>query len=191
MSQSFALQRPLSNYAATTDPGVGDDDADGYSVGSLWWNVTGDSAFACLDASTGAAIWKRIGSGYTITLQALTSAPGDGATVYFGSLPKAPTTTANISKVYIPRAGTITRAEIYTYSGTAGGADSWSLYIRLNNTTDTLIATIGAATNERRFSNTSLAIAVTTSDYIEIKGVQPTWASNPNTTIYGGYVFIE
>lgn len=32
---------------------------------------------------------------------------------------------------------------------------------------------------------------VTAGDYIEIKGVQPTWATNPLTTIYGGYVYIE
>jgi hypothetical protein len=61
----------------------------------------------------------------------------------------------------------------------------------LNNATDTLIATLSAATNERVFSNSSLAIAVSAGDYFEIKGVQPTWATNPATTIYGGYVYIE
>jgi hypothetical protein len=106
-------------------------------------------------------------------------------------LPKAPTTTANISKVYIRKAGTIKIAEIYCYSGTAGTAESWSLYIRKNNTTDTLIATLAVATNERVFSNIGLSIAVAAGDYIEIKGVQPTWATNPATTIYGGYIYIE
>jgi hypothetical protein len=28
-------------------------------------------------------------------------------------------------------------------------------------------------------------------DYFEIKGLQPTWTTNPLTTIYGGYVYIE
>lgn len=129
--------------------------------------------------------------GYVINVQALTSAPTDAQTVYFGTMPKAPVTTAAISKVYIPRTGVIKRAEIYTYSGTAGTAENWSLYVRYNNTTDTLIATVGSATNERIFSNNALAIAVTAGDYIEIKGIQPTWATNPNTTIYGGYVYIE
>jgi hypothetical protein len=131
------------------------------------------------------------GLGYTIEVQALTSSPTDGQTVYFGMLPKAPTTTANISKIYIRKAGTIKIAEIYCYSGTAGSNESWSLYIRKNNSTDTLIATLAVSANERLFSNTTLSIAVAVGDYIEIKGIQPTWGTNPLTTIYGGYIYIE
>ena len=130
-------------------------------------------------------------TGYTLSVQALTSSPVDAQTIYFGNLPKAPVTTAAISKIYIPRAGNITRAEIYCYSGTAGTAENWSGYIRLNNATDTLIATLGVATNERRFSNTALSIAVVAGDYIEIKFINPTWATNPLTTIFGGYIYIE
>ncbi len=129
--------------------------------------------------------------GYTINVQALTSSPTDAQTVYFGMLPKAPVTAAATSKVYIREAGTITAANIYCYSGTAGTAESWSLYIRVNNTTDYLIATLAASASERVFSNTSLSIAVTAGDYIEIKGVQPTWVTNPLTTIYGGYILIK
>lgn len=131
------------------------------------------------------------GLGYTLKVQALTSSPADSATVYFGMLPKAPVTTANISKVYIRRAGTIKIAEIYCYSGTAGTAEAWSLYIRVNNTTDYLIATLSVSASERAFSNTNLSIAVSVDDYIEIKGIQPAWGTNPLTTIYGGYVYIE
>lgn len=130
-------------------------------------------------------------SNYCIQVQALTSSPTDAQTVYFGMLPKAPTTTAAISKVYIRKAGTIKIAEIYCYSGTAGSAEAWSLYIRKNNTTDTLIATLSVSASERVFSNTTLNIAVAVNDYIEIKGVQPTWGTNPVTTIYGGYIYIE
>lgn len=129
--------------------------------------------------------------GFTLSVQALSSAPTDGQTIYFGQLPKAPVTTANISKVYIPKSGTIKLARIYSYSGTAGTAESWSLYIRLNNLTDTLIQTLTLNTNERTWFNGSLSIAVVAGDYIEIKGIQPTWATNPNTTIYGGYIYIE
>lgn len=51
---------PLNNFAAVTAPGVSDDDGDGYEVGSLWINVTLDRAYICLDASTGAAVWRAI-----------------------------------------------------------------------------------------------------------------------------------
>lgn len=54
---------PKNNDVATTDPGVGDDDADGYSPGSRWTNVTADTVWFCLDASTGAAVWQQVGSG--------------------------------------------------------------------------------------------------------------------------------
>jgi hypothetical protein len=130
-------------------------------------------------------------TGYTLSVQALTSSPVDAQTIYFGNLPKAPVTTANISKVYIPRAGTIKRAEIYCYSGTAGTNQAWSGYIRLNNTTDTLISTLSVATSERVFTNSSLAISVVAGDYFEIKFINPTWATNPLTTIFGGYIYIE
>jgi hypothetical protein len=129
--------------------------------------------------------------GYTLSVQALTSSPTDAQTIYFGNLPKAPVTTAAISKVYIPKAGTIKRAEIYCYSGTAGTNQAWSGYVRLNNATDTLIATLSVATNERVFSNSALSIAVVAGDYIEIKFINPTWATNPLTTIFGGYIYIE
>lgn len=131
------------------------------------------------------------GLGYTLSVQALTSSPADGATIYFGQLPKAPTTTANISKVYIRKAGTIKVAQVYCYSGTAGTGESWTVNIRLNNTTDTQIASVASATNERIFTNSSLSITVNAGDYIEIKCVNPTWATNPLTTIFGGYIYIE
>jgi hypothetical protein len=131
------------------------------------------------------------GLGYTIPVQALTSSPADSATVYFGMLPKAPITTAALSKVYVRKAGTIKIADIRCYAGTAGSAESWSLYIRKNNTTDYLIATLAVSASERVFTNSSLSIAMSAGDYFEIKGVQPAWATNPLTTIFGGYVYIE
>jgi hypothetical protein len=106
-------------------------------------------------------------------------------------LPKAPTTTANTSKIYIRKAGTIKIAEIYVYSGTAGTAESWSLYIRKNNSADTLIATVAVSASERVFTNSALSIAVAAGDYVEIKGIQPLWATNPLTTVYGGYIYVE
>lgn len=127
----------------------------------------------------------------TVNVQALTSSPADAATAYFGNLPKAPTTTANISKIYFRRAGTINVAEIYNYSGTAGTNEAWSLYVRKNNTTDYLIATVSAATNGRVFSNTALSIPIVSGDYVEIKMVNPTWVTNPLTCIFGGYLILN
>jgi len=128
---------------------------------------------------------------FSINVQALTSSPTDSQTVYFGMLPKAPTTTANISKIYIRKTCTLKHAEIYCYSGTAGSNEAWSLYVRKNNTADTLIATLNVATSERIFSNTAINISLIAGDYIEIKGIQPAWGTNPLTCIYGGYLYFE
>jgi hypothetical protein len=129
--------------------------------------------------------------GYAINVIALTSSPVDAETRYFGTMPKAPVTAAATGKVYIRKAGTIKIAEIYCYSGTAGTAEAWSLYIRINNTTDYLIATLSVSASERVFSNTVLSIPVVVGDYFEIKMINPTWSTNPLTTIFGGYVYIE
>lgn len=130
-------------------------------------------------------------SSYCINVQALTSSPVDAQTVYFGTLPKAPVTVAATSKIYIRKTCTLKAAEIYCYSGTAGTAESWSLSVRKNNTTDTLIKAVAVSANERIFNNNALDVALVAGDYLEIKAVNPTWATNPLTTIFGGYLYFE
>lgn len=49
----------IKNNVTAGAPGVGDDDGDGYSIGSRWYDVTGDNEYVCLDNSTGAAVWKQ------------------------------------------------------------------------------------------------------------------------------------
>lgn len=125
-------------------------------------------------------------------MAAALATPVDGATYYCGGLAgRAPSTSANIQRIRIPRSGTITRAYIYTYAETAGTNEDISVYIRLNNTTDTLIQTVGAAANIRNFTNTSLAIAVAAADYIELKIVCPTWATDPANWFFGGSILVE
>jgi hypothetical protein len=131
------------------------------------------------------------GLGMAINVQALTSSPTDSQTIYFGMLPKAPVTTAGQSKIYIRKTCTLKIAEIYCYSGTAGSNESWSLYVRKNNTTDTLIATLSVSASERVFTNATLAISLVAGDYIEIKGINPLWGTNPLTCIFSGYLYFE
>lgn len=128
----------------------------------------------------------------TLTLICAQYTPVDAETHYWGILNVAPTTTAAVRKIYFRASATITAAEIYSISGTAGSNEAWSLYIRVNNTTDYLIATTSVSAQERIWSNTSLnsgsGISISNGDYIEIKGVCPTWATNPNPSSYGGYI---
>ena len=48
---------PLKKYNATAAPTNGDDSTAGYSVGSIWVDVTNDRSYICVDATALAAIW--------------------------------------------------------------------------------------------------------------------------------------
>jgi outer membrane protein assembly factor BamB len=47
------------NLAASSAPTTGNDNTEGYAVGSYWIDTTNDKAYVCLDASTGAAVWTE------------------------------------------------------------------------------------------------------------------------------------
>lgn len=49
-----------NNFAATTNPTINDDAGDGYSVGSLWVNLTLDRGYILTDSTVGAANWLLI-----------------------------------------------------------------------------------------------------------------------------------
>ncbi len=46
-----------SNLAASVAPGVSDDAAAGYSVGSIWIDTTADNAYTNVDSTNGVAVW--------------------------------------------------------------------------------------------------------------------------------------
>ena len=48
-----------ANYlTATTNPTVSNDGTQGYTVGSLWFNVTDSLLYICKSSATGAAVWS-------------------------------------------------------------------------------------------------------------------------------------
>jgi len=47
------------NLEATTAPGVGNDNTEGYSIGSRWIDKTNHKEYVALDVSTGAAVWTE------------------------------------------------------------------------------------------------------------------------------------
>jgi len=46
--------------AQAVAPGVGDDAADGFAVGSYWQDTTGVKEYVCTDNTTGAAVWYEM-----------------------------------------------------------------------------------------------------------------------------------
>ncbi len=51
---------PKHNLAASTAPSATDDSAAGFSVGSQWLDTVGEKVWFCIDATTGAAVWKGV-----------------------------------------------------------------------------------------------------------------------------------
>ena len=47
------------NLTAIVAPGVSNDSSQGYSVGSIWIDVTNDVAYICVDVTIGAAVWLQ------------------------------------------------------------------------------------------------------------------------------------
>jgi hypothetical protein len=50
-----------NNFAAITDPGVGNDTTQGYTPGSRWINVADGRVFTCQSNAAGAAVWIQAG----------------------------------------------------------------------------------------------------------------------------------
>ena len=119
--------------------------------------------------------------------------PADGATYYWGCLAgMIPTTTSQQQSMYFGCAGTITKAYIqWNATSAAGSNENVSVYIRVNDTTDTLIATVGNTNALKQFQNTSLSISIAAGDFIEIKVVCPTWTTNPTVVAMGGMLLME
>jgi len=143
-----------------------------------------------LSGVTSAVQTQLNSKGYTLGLTSVASNLVSGTTYYFGNLGRAIITTADQSRVYIPKTGTIKKAYISHYSATTGTITSISASIRLNNTTDTLIATSTANSNFRTFNNNALSISVTEGDYIEMK-VTSVNSVAPTANVFGGTIYIE
>jgi hypothetical protein len=120
-----------------------------------------------------------------------TTAMAASTTYYFGTLSVNffPGTGATTHRVFFPKAGTIKK--IYTVfrtgSGTPSSAETVSLYVRVDNTTDYTIGT-GFRTdvaNTVYFDAQTTNISVAEASYVNIKMVTPAWTTVAN------YPFVE
>jgi hypothetical protein len=129
--------------------------------------------------------------GYTLTVTSTAGNLSTGQTYYFGNLGRVPQLNApDISRVYIPKTGVIKKAYIVHGSTSTGTITSITVSIRLNNTTDTLVAVSTANALFRTYINNSLSINVSEGDYIEIK-VTSVSAAAPASNSFSGTLYIE
>lgn len=131
------------------------------------------------------------GSRYTIHLLASSSTYAAGSTRFFGYFVSIVTSVATTNEITILRGGTITGAMVELQAATAGSGEAWSMFVRLNDTTDFLIATVSSATNRRTWFNNAMSIRVTAGDRVVIKSIAPAFAVLPSAVLSSGYLIVD
>ncbi len=131
--------------------------------------------------------------GYVLTAYSATFSPSDSTTYYWGSFYNAtPATTGGTSRIYIPKAGIIKKVyALVSVASTLGSAETSTMSIRLNDTTDTTISSAILTTAAQQVYSATTAITVAEGDYIQIKWVTPAWTTNPSTIRIPVQIYIE
>ena len=161
------------------------------SVGTLGQVLTSNgAALPTFQTSSGAI-------GYSLfTLNQPRANPADSQTYFIQMFSSILTNTASgnaKSRYYIPRTGTLKACVGQCIvNGTLGSSENSTLAIRLNNTTDTTVtSTLQLTAASNPITNTSLSIAVTAGDYIELKWTTPAWGTNPTTVGFNLTLYLE
>lgn len=148
--------------------------------GLLCINTNNDTLRAYANAR-----WRNLDNGYPlISLPSSIAAPADATTYYWGYGTLPPSIYPDIRRIYVSRPGTVTAARITVYVGGLSTSEASSVWIRLNNTSNTLISAVVQCTAViQSYIATGLSIPVVVGDYFEWKWTTPTWVTNP-TSIY-------
>ena len=129
------------NRTAIVDPVVGNDSTQGYSVGSLWCNITARRVFWCASAAVGAALWAQVGgftlpgggdSGNAVLANLLSLRPGRltlGDLMRYGPEGSPSAATIQYTRIFLTVGTVLDRMEQFVASGgTAGRATRMGLY---------------------------------------------------------------
>lgn len=57
----FLYRLPMHNIAGTGAPTASNDASANYAPGSIWVDRTNDVVYVCVDNTSGAAVWERMG----------------------------------------------------------------------------------------------------------------------------------
>jgi hypothetical protein len=160
--------------------------------------ATGTSPFAVSSTTTNTNFSADMVDGihgYGYTLQGGSNAlnPVDATTYYCGGIyAGAASVYDGVQRIRVPKAGTIKYIYVDFLNAATGTAETSTISLRLNSSADTSISAVvknDATVNS--VSNTGLSIAVVAGDYIELKWVTPTWATNPTSVFITFVVYIE
>lgn len=142
-------------------------------------------------------VWtnRTVKDTYELTFWAgvLTLNAADSTTYYVGANWRvAPSTTYATVNGLVPFSGTVTKAIFaVNVGGTLGTTEDVSLYVRVNDTTDSAATAQDWDAAYRVTASGDLSLAVAAGDTIVVKIVTPAWATNPTTVTMQATVFIE
>lgn len=106
------------------------------------------------------------------------SPPAASSTYYFGF--GLTGFTAQINRHYIERDGVINIARVSLIASAVGSGETFSIYLRKNNTTDYTITSVAVASGlYQTYQANNLNIPVVAGDYFEGKYVTPAWVTAP------------
>lgn len=132
-------------------------------------------------------------TGFTITLVGVQGTINDATNYYMGITTQGTGTTADVNRVYIPINCTL--KSVYGFilnGGTAGTNESGTVYIRKNNTTDATVSSSVTTNNtQNTFNGTGLSQTYSAGDYLELKWLTPTYATNPSNCRFQVTLYFE
>ena len=127
---------------ATTAPTADDDSGDGYEVGSIWVDVTGDATYICVDATATAAVWNAIDGASSTGGTVIASGSLSGASIDITSIPQTYAyLELTISGASMSGAGGRVRVEMDDGNG-LGHADNKTVFKQTTNITTTAPAAV-------------------------------------------------
>lgn len=123
--------------------------------------------------------------GYLLKVGAISANPANATSYFFGvynaSFIGVTTGTIGsaVARIYIPIAGTIN--SVYgSFTSSPSSAESCTLAIRKNNTTDTVISSsLSLAAGLLNFNSTTVGLSLVAGDFISVKFTSPTWVTPP------------
>lgn len=119
----------------------------------------------------------------------------DGYTYFIDQSGRTISNSESLRRTFIFKDCTIKGALcICAYNVGSASNENWSVYIRVNNTTDYLIETVSTSNQSSSVTcwrNDSLNISLSATDFYNIKVVCPSWANNPSGLFIYGIVYLE
>lgn len=116
--------------------------------------------------------------------------PADGTTYYLGynTTSTAFTASNGNTRFYMVTTGTITKFYA-VFTVTVGSSQNVTVALRLNNTSNTTVATVTFDAATITISNTSVNLNVVAGDFIDVIIICPTWTSDP-TNLQTNFSFL-